>query len=104
MGHNGCYHPYARVIENNFLGPISGENPTNGITNSTNSPPFMRNQLDRLCSLFNLAYPAVRKPPPTLPIKANARRDTNNGDMTVRGSWRVNLFLLKQNILKQKMK
>jgi hypothetical protein len=67
MGHNGCYHPFARAIENNFLGPISGENPTNGITNSTNFPPFMRNQLDRLCSLFNLTNPTVRKPPHTLP-------------------------------------
>lgn len=104
MGHNGCYHPYARVIENNFLGPISGENPTNGITNSTNSPPFMRNQLDRLCSLFNLAYPAVRKPPPTLLIKANAnaRRDTNNGDMTVRGSWRVNSIPIKAKYIEAK--
>jgi hypothetical protein len=102
MGHNGCYHPYARAIENNFLGPISGENPTNGITNSTNFPPFMRNQLDRLCSLFNLANPAVRKPPPSLPIKANARRDKNNGDMTVRGSRRVNSIPIKAKYIEAK--
>lgn len=102
MGHNGCYHPYARVIENNFLGPISGENSTEGITNSTNSPPFMRNQLDRLCSLFNLANPAVRNPPPTLPIKTNARRDTNNGGMTVRGSWRVNSIPIKAKYIEAK--
>ncbi|MBD0360891.1 MAG: hypothetical protein ICV56_09305, partial [Nitrososphaeraceae archaeon] len=48
------------------------------------------------------AYPAVRKPPPTLPIKANARRDTNNGDMTVRGSWRVISIPIKAKYIEAK--
>jgi hypothetical protein len=82
MVHNGCYHPYARVMENNFLGPIFGENSTEGITNSAN--------------------PAVRNPPPTLPIKANARRDKNNGGMTVRGSWRVNSIPIKAKYIEAK--
>lgn len=63
MGHNGCYHPYTRAIGKSFFrSKKPAENPTNGITNSTILHPFMRDPIDRLYSLFNLANPALSKP------------------------------------------
>jgi hypothetical protein len=50
----------------------------------------MRDPIDRLCSLLNLANPALSKPSPTLSIMANARREKNNCGMALRGLWEVN--------------
>jgi hypothetical protein len=50
----------------------------------------MRDQIDRPCSLLNLANPALSKPLPTLSIMANARREKNNCSMALRGLWAVN--------------
>lgn len=91
MVHNGCYHSYARAIKKSFFGSKKpAENLTNGITNATIPHLFMRDPIDRPCSLLNLANPALSKPPPTLSIMANARREKNNCSMALRGLWAVN--------------
>jgi hypothetical protein len=90
MVHNGCYHFYARAKKKSFFGSKKpAENLKNRSTNSTIPHLFMRDPIDRLCSLLNLANPALSKPPPTLSIMANARREKNNCGMALRGLWEV---------------
>jgi hypothetical protein len=91
MVHNGCYHSYARGKKKSFFGSKKpAENLSNGSTNSTIPHLFMRDPIDRPCSLLNLANPALSKPPPTLSIMTDARREKNNCGMALRGLWAVN--------------
>ncbi|HZC48923.1 MAG TPA: hypothetical protein VE244_07695 [Nitrososphaeraceae archaeon] len=49
--------------KSSFRSKKPAENLMNGITNSTISHPFMRDPMDRPCSLLNLANPPLSKPP-----------------------------------------
>ena len=62
----------------------------------------MRDPTDRACSLLNLANPALSKPPPTLSIMTNARREKNNCGMALRGLYAVNSIPYYAKILEQK--
>ena len=81
--------PIATATEKSLTSNMPEENPIDAITNSTIPLPFMRNPIDKLCSLLNLASLAPSEPPPTLPIIATARRDNNNG-IVVRRLWALN--------------
>ncbi|HKG42089.1 MAG TPA: hypothetical protein VKA98_08120 [Nitrososphaeraceae archaeon] len=64
--------------ENFYRAKMPAENPTNAITDPTIPRLIIRNPIDRPYSLLNLANSALSKPPPTLTIRANIRRDKNN--------------------------
>lgn len=105
MVHNGSYHSYARAIKKSFFrSKKPAENLTNGITNSNIPHLFMRDPTYRACSLLNLANFALSKPPPTLSIRTNARREKNNCGMALRGLCAVNSIPYYAKILEQKTK
>lgn len=81
--------PIATATEKSFVSNMPAENPMDAITNSTIPLPFIRNPIDKHCSLLNLANLAPSDPPPTLPIIATARRDKNIG-IALRRLWALN--------------